>query len=44
MEVDGEVTAFPLDIIGDGVVNHQVGAEPVAGPWELFPEWSMTRY
>ena len=30
VEVGGEVTAFPLDIIGDGVVNHQVGAEPVA--------------
>ena len=30
VEVGGEVTAFPLEIIGDGVVNHQVGAEPMA--------------
>ena len=30
VEVGGEVTAFPLDIIGDGVVNDQVGTEPVA--------------
>lgn len=30
VEVDGKVTAFPLDVLGDGVVNHQVGAEPVA--------------
>ena len=30
VEVGGKVTAFPLDIIGDGVVNHQVDTEPVA--------------
>jgi hypothetical protein len=30
VEVGGEATAFPLGIIGDGVVNHQVGTEPVA--------------
>jgi hypothetical protein len=30
VEVGSKVTAFPLDVIGDGVVNHQVGTEPVA--------------
>ena len=30
VEVGGKVTAFPLDVIGDGVVNHQVDTEPVA--------------
>ena len=29
VEVGGKVTAFPLDVIGDGVVNDQVDAEPV---------------
>ena len=38
VEVGGEVTAFPLEIIGDGVVHHQVGAEPMAGPWARFLE------
>ena len=30
VEVGGKVTAFLLDIIGDGVVNHQVDTEPIA--------------
>ena len=29
VEVADEVTAFPLGLIGDGAVNHQVGGQPV---------------
>ena len=30
VEGGGKATAFLLDVIGDGVVNHHVGTEPVA--------------